>query len=113
MTYGEPQGYRGLRELICHKYGVFEKMKGDPENINRGQRLRPGLALAFGAFIDPGDAVIAEAPTSRALAQHDPASRPGDLDVPVDDAGHRDRRRCASGCRALRRQGRPQADLTS
>ena len=23
MTYGEPQGYRGLRELICHKYELF------------------------------------------------------------------------------------------
>src|SRR2546423_4663571 len=24
MTYGQAQGYRGLRELICHKYELFE-----------------------------------------------------------------------------------------
>ena len=33
MTYGEPQGYRGLRELICHKYERFEAFKAKPENI--------------------------------------------------------------------------------
>ena len=27
LTYGDPQGYRGLRELVCHKYGLFEGLK--------------------------------------------------------------------------------------
>src|SRR5437773_7118495 len=63
MTYGEPQGYRGLRELICTKYERFEAFKADPENIIVANGSGQALALAFGAFIDPGDVVIAEAPT--------------------------------------------------
>ena len=33
MTYGDAQGYRGLRELICHKYDRFEGFKATPDNI--------------------------------------------------------------------------------
>jgi 2-aminoadipate transaminase len=105
MTYGEPQGYRGLRELICHKYELFEKMKADPENIIVANGSGQALALAFGAFIDPGDAIIAEAPTFsgslNTLRRHGPEI----LDVPVDDEGIvtaavRER------LQSLRRQGR-------
>ena len=105
MTYGEPQGYRGLRELICHKYELFEKMKADPENIIVANGSGQALALAFGAFIDPGDTIISEAPTFsgslNTLRRHGPQI----LDVPVDDEGIvtdavRER------LEALRRQGR-------
>ena len=60
MTYGEPQGYRGLRELICYKYELFEKMKADPENIIVANGSGQALALAFGAYIDPGDVVMTQ-----------------------------------------------------
>ena len=87
MTYGEPQGYRGLRELICHKYELFEKMKAEPENIIVANGSGQALALAFGAFIDPGDVIISEAPTFsgslNTLRRHGPEI----LDVPVDDEG--------------------------
>ena len=87
MTYGEPQGYRGLRELICHKYERFETFKTAPENIIVANGSGQALALAFGAFIDPGDPVIAEAPTFsgslNTLRRHGPEI----LDVPVDDEG--------------------------
>jgi 2-aminoadipate transaminase len=105
MTYGEPQGYRGLRELICTKYERFEAFKADPENIIVANGSGQALALAFGAFIDPGDPVIAEAPTFsgslNTLRRHGPEI----LDVPIDDEGIvtdavRDR------LEALRRQGR-------
>ncbi len=105
MTYGEPQGYRGLRELICTKYERFEAFKTDPDNIIVANGSGQALALGFGAFIDPGDAVIAEAPTFsgslNTLRRHGPEI----LDVPVDDEGIitdavRDR------LAALRRQGR-------
>src|SRR4051794_10574759 len=33
LSYGEPQGYLGLRELICHKYELYEGLKVGPENI--------------------------------------------------------------------------------
>jgi 2-aminoadipate transaminase len=87
MTYGEPQGYRGLRELICTKHERFEGFKTDPDNIIVANGSGQALALAFGAFIDPGDIVIAEAPTFsgslNTLRRHGPEI----LDVPVDDEG--------------------------
>jgi 2-aminoadipate transaminase len=105
MTYGEPQGYRGLRELICHKYERFEAFRAAPENIIVANGSGQALALAFGAFIDPGDPVIAEAPTFagslNTLRRHGPEI----LDVPVDDEGivtDAVRQRLAD----LRRQGR-------
>ena len=105
MTYGEPQGYRGLRELICHKYELFEKMQADPENIIVANGSGQALALAFGAFIDPGDAVIAEAPTFSGSLNTIRRHGPEILDVPVDDEGivtTAVRERLAG----LRRQGR-------
>ncbi len=63
MTYGDPQGYIGLRELICHKYQLFEMMKTRPENIVVANGSGQALSLAFSAFVDPGDAIIIEAPT--------------------------------------------------
>ena len=87
MTYGEPQGYRGLRELICHKYELFEKMKADPENIIVANGSGQALALAFGAFIDPGDAVVCEAPTFSGSLNTIRRHGPQILDVPVDDEG--------------------------
>ncbi|MGH7389015.1 MAG: PLP-dependent aminotransferase family protein [Candidatus Rokuibacteriota bacterium] len=105
MTYGEAQGYRGLRELICHKYERFEAFRAEPENIIVANGSGQALALAFGAFIDPGDPVIAEAPTFsgslNTLRRHGPEI----LDVPVDDEGivtDAVRQRLE----ALRRQGR-------
>src|SRR5919109_1320994 len=105
ITYGEPQGYRGLRELICHKYERFEAFKTDPENIIVANGSGQALALAFGAFIDPGDAVIAEAPTFSGSLNTIRRHGPQILDVPVDDEGIvtdavRER------LQALRRQGR-------
>src|SRR5262245_27837872 len=33
LTYGDPQGYRALRELICHNYKLYENLSVTPENI--------------------------------------------------------------------------------
>src|SRR5438094_6574327 len=87
MTYGEPQGYRGLRELICTKYERFEAFKTDPDNIIVANGSGQALALAFGAFIDPGDVVIAEAPTFSGSLNTIRRHGPQILDVPVDDEG--------------------------
>ena len=40
MTYGDPQGYRGLRELVCEKYERFESLLDLARQHHRGQRLR-------------------------------------------------------------------------
>jgi 2-aminoadipate transaminase len=63
MTYGEPQGYTGLRELICHKYDLFEGLKVTPENILVANGSGNALSLAFSTFVDIGDPIITEAPT--------------------------------------------------
>jgi 2-aminoadipate transaminase len=106
MTYGEPQGYRGLRELICHKYERFEGFKAEPENIIVANGSGQALALAFSAFIDPGDVVIAEAPTFSGSLNTIRRHGPEILTVPVDDEGivtAAVRERLV----ALRREGRP------
>jgi len=63
LTYGDPQGYRGMRELVCHKYQLFENLHVTPDNIFVANGSGAALALAFSAFVDPGDPIICEAPT--------------------------------------------------
>jgi 2-aminoadipate transaminase len=87
MTYGDPQGYLGLRELICHKYQLFEMMKATPENIVVANGSGQALSLAFSAFVDPGDAIISEAPTFSGSLNTIRRHGPQILDVPVDDEG--------------------------
>src|SRR5882672_10108463 len=87
MTYGDPQGYIGLRELICHKYQLFEMMKTTPENIVVANGSGQALSLAFSAFVDPGDAIIIEAPTFSGSLNTIRRHGPQILDVPVDDEG--------------------------
>ncbi len=87
LTYGDPQGYRGLRELVCHKYELFESLKVEPENIIVSNGSGHALSLAMSAFLDVGDTVISESPafagTLVVLRRHGPRI----LDVPVDDEG--------------------------
>jgi 2-aminoadipate transaminase len=87
MTYGEGQGYRHLRELVCQKYEQFEGFKVDPDNILVANGSGHALSLAFSAFVDPGDAVIAEAPTFSGSLNTIRRHGPRILDVPVDDDG--------------------------
>jgi 2-aminoadipate transaminase len=87
MTYGEPQGYRALRELICHKYERFEGFKAEPENIIVANGSGQALALAFSAFVDPGDVVIVEAPTFSGSLNTIRRHGPEILTVPVDGEG--------------------------
>src|SRR5215510_4488095 len=87
MTYGDPQGYLGLRELICHKYQLFEMMKAAPENIVVANGSGQALSLAFSAFVDPGDPIISEAPTFSGSLNTIRRHGPQVLDVPVDDEG--------------------------
>ncbi|MBI3635750.1 MAG: PLP-dependent aminotransferase family protein [Candidatus Rokubacteria bacterium] len=87
MTYGEPQGYRGLRELICHKYEMFEGFKVEPENIIVANGSGQALALGFSAFVDPGDVVICEAPTFSGSLNTIRRHGPEIVGVPVDGEG--------------------------
>ena len=87
LTYGDPQGYRGLRELVCHKYRVFEGLEVTPENIFVANGAGHALSLAFGAFVDPGDPIICEAPTFSGSLNNIRRHGPDILDAPVDAEG--------------------------
>src|SRR2546428_9123394 len=105
LTYGDPQGYRGLRELVCHKYRVFEGLEVTPENIFVANGSGHALSLAFGAFVDPGDPIICEAPTFAGSLNNIRRHGPEIPDAPVDVEGMVTRvvRERLEG---LRRQGR-------
>src|SRR5437899_946457 len=87
LTYGDPQGYRGLRELVCHKYRVFEGLEVTPENIFVANGSGHALSLAFSAFVDPGDPSICEAPTFSGSLNNIRRHGPEILDAPVDADG--------------------------
>ncbi len=63
MSYGAPDGYVGLRELICRKYAMFEGLEVGPENIIVANGSGHALSLAFSAFVDVGDPIVCEGPT--------------------------------------------------
>src|SRR5215831_21204301 len=49
LNYGDHLGYRGLRELVCHKYELFEKLRVTPENLIVSNGSGHALSLAFSA----------------------------------------------------------------
>jgi 2-aminoadipate transaminase len=87
LSYGEYQGYRGLRELICHKYELFEGLKLTPDDVIVSNGSGHALSLAFSAFLDVGDVMISEAPTFSGTLHTIRRHGPRVLDVPVDDEG--------------------------
>jgi 2-aminoadipate transaminase len=87
MTYGTPQGYLGLRELVCHKYALFEGLSVKPENILVSNGSSHALSLAFSAFLDVGDPMLSEAPTFSGTLNNMRRHGPEILAVPVDRDG--------------------------
>src|SRR5204863_9901056 len=87
LSYGEPQGYKGLREMVAHKYRHIENLDVSPDDIIVSNAAGHALSLAFSAFVDVGDAILSEAPTlSGTLATiHRHGARV--LDVPLDSEG--------------------------
>ncbi|HEY3107169.1 MAG TPA: PLP-dependent aminotransferase family protein [Chloroflexota bacterium] len=87
LTYGDPLGYAGLRDLVVHKYELFEGLKVERDNIIIANGSGAALGLAISAFIDQGDVLICEAPTFSgtlgAIRRHGPEV----IDIPVDERG--------------------------
>jgi 2-aminoadipate transaminase len=104
LTYGEPQGYKGLRELVCHKYGLFEGLKIAPDNLIISNGSGHALSLAFSAFVDVGDAILSEAPTFSGTLNTIRRHGARVLDVPVDAEGL-DTRVARQQLERLRREG--------
>src|SRR6266849_6781610 len=87
LSYGEAQGYKGLRDLVVQKYRLFENLDVSPDDVIVSNGSGHALSLAFSAFVDVGDAILSEAPTfSGTLAT---IRRHGArvLDVPLDSEG--------------------------
>src|SRR6266436_1773322 len=87
LSYGEAQGYKGLRDLVVRKYRLFENLDVSPDDVIVSNGSGHALSLAFSAFVDVGDAILSEAPTfSGTLAT---IRRHGArvLDVPLDSEG--------------------------
>jgi DNA-binding transcriptional MocR family regulator len=96
LSYGEAQGYKGLRDLVVQKYRLFENLDVSPDDVIVSNGSGHALSLAFSAFVDVGDSILSEAPTfSGTLAT---IRRHGArvLDVPMDAEGM-----VTSGARAL------------
>jgi 2-aminoadipate transaminase len=106
MTYGEPQGYKGLRELVCHKYDLFEGLRTTPDNILVSNGSGNALSLAFSTFVDIGDAVITEAPTFSGTLNTMRRHGADLIGVPVDDDGI-DTSAVRAALEKLRAEGRP------
>jgi 2-aminoadipate transaminase len=87
LNYGETQGYRALREVVCHKYALFERLEVTPENLIVSNGSGHALALAFSAFCDIGDVIISEAPTFSGTLNTIRRHGPQVLDAPVDSEG--------------------------
>lgn len=106
LGYGDPLGYVGLRDLVVHKYALFEGLTVARDNVIIANGSGAALGLAISAFVDVGDAMICEAPTFSgtlgAIRRHGPEI----LCASVDQEGI-----VTSEVRAhlenLRRQGRP------
>jgi 2-aminoadipate transaminase len=87
LTYGDYQGYLGLRELVCEKYALFERLEVEPENLIISNGSGHALSLAFSAFLDLGDPMLSEAPTFSGTLHTMRRHGPEVLDVPVDGEG--------------------------
>ncbi len=87
MTYGTPQGYAGLRELVCEKYERFEGLNVTPENLIISNGSGHALSLALSAFVDVGDPIICEAPTFSGTLSTIRRHGAEVFDVPIDAEG--------------------------
>jgi DNA-binding transcriptional MocR family regulator len=62
LSYGDPQGYLGLREVVAERLRASGILAG-PESLVLCQGASQGIALALRLFADVGDAVAVEEPT--------------------------------------------------
>ena len=87
LQYGPTPGYIGLREQIKRFIGDRYKISSSNVDILITSGAQQGLDLIGRVFINPGDAVVIEAPTYvaaiDAFAQYDPEF----IQVPLDSEG--------------------------
>jgi DNA-binding transcriptional MocR family regulator len=62
LSYGGPQGHRGLREALSKRFAAAG-MSHSPDEIVLCQGASQGISLAMRLFAEPGDVVAVEEPT--------------------------------------------------
>lgn len=86
LLYGEVRGYKPLRELIARRMAM-RGAEVDPAQILLTNGAQQGIDLVARVFVDPGDIVLAEAPTFmdalRVFRSHEAEV----IGVPVDEEG--------------------------
>jgi 2-aminoadipate transaminase len=63
LNYGPLYGYDGLRDLVVHKYRLFEGLELTRDNVIIANGSNQAIAMVVQVFVDEGDPVICEAPT--------------------------------------------------
>ena len=111
MTYGEAQGYLGLRELVCHKYELFEGLEVSPDNILIANGSGNALSLAFSTFVRHRRPDHHRGADVLGHAQHDPPPRRRDPRRARGRRRHRHQRRARGAGEAAGRGQALQADL--
>ena len=86
LQYGSGQGDPELRELICGVMAL-EGIEASPDDVVVTVGSQQGLDLVTRIFVDPGDVVLAEAPSYVGALGTFAAYQAAVVHVPMDDAG--------------------------
>jgi len=87
VAYGDPMGYRPLRETIAEYLGTVRAVRCRPEQIMVVAGSQHGLQIAARALLDPGDAVWMEDPGYPGARQVLMSTEVEIVPVPVDEEG--------------------------
>ncbi|WP_054955903.1 aminotransferase-like domain-containing protein [Paenibacillus dakarensis] len=69
LQYGDTEGYEPLKEWLCRDWSRRKKLKVSPEQILLTTGTQQALDLFVRVYVEPGDSVLVENPTSPGLLQ--------------------------------------------
>jgi GntR family transcriptional regulator/MocR family aminotransferase len=87
LDYGEPAGYRPLREAIAAYLGLARAVRCEPEQVIVTAGTQQGLNIASRVLLDPDDRVWVEDPGYIAARAALRAAGAGIVPVPIDGEG--------------------------
>lgn len=87
LQYGGTQGAPSLREWLAAQHARRDGLPVGPEHISLTNGAAGALANACDAFVDPGDAVLVEAPTFPIFVRAARAAGADIIGVPLDADG--------------------------
>lgn len=87
LQYGATQGYPGLITELLKKLSRDQGIHASPENVLITNGASQALALIVDLFVDPGDAVLSEAPTWMGAVANFRAAGADVREIPVDEHG--------------------------